>query len=69
VFFLLDHIPQMDLTPFHLYYAQELRGQPPFDVTMMVILLVLNPQGIREGSTPGSSRVTRAGWLGSIWQQ
>ena len=40
VFFLLDLIPQMDLTPFHHYYAQELRGQPPFDVTMMVILLV-----------------------------
>ena len=40
VFFLMDLIPQMDLTPFHQYYAQELRGQPPFDVTMMVILLV-----------------------------
>ena len=33
VFFLLDLVPQMDLTPFHQYYAQELRGQPPFDVT------------------------------------
>jgi transposase len=40
VFFLLDLIPQMDLTPFHQYYARELRGQPPFDVTMMVTLLV-----------------------------
>jgi transposase len=40
VFFLLDLIPQIDLTPFHQYYAQELRGQPPFDVTMMVTLLV-----------------------------
>jgi transposase len=40
VFFLLDLIPQMDLTPFHHYYAVELRGQPPFDVTMMVTLLV-----------------------------
>jgi transposase len=40
VFFLLDLIPQMDLTPFHQYYAVELRGQPPFDVTMMVTLLV-----------------------------
>ncbi len=39
VFFLLDLVPQMDLTPFHQYYAQELRGQPPFDVTMMVTLL------------------------------
>lgn len=40
VFFLLDLIPQIDLTPFHQYYAQELRGQPPFDVTMMVTLMV-----------------------------
>ena len=40
VFFLLDLIPQLDLTPFHRYYARELRGQPPFDVTMMVTLLV-----------------------------
>ena len=40
VFLLLDLIPQIDLTPFHQYYARELRGQPPFDVTMMVTLLV-----------------------------
>jgi transposase len=40
VFFLIDLIPQLDLDPFHKYYAQELRGQPPFDVTMMVTLLV-----------------------------
>ena len=40
VFFLIDLIPQLDLGPFHEYYARELRGQPPFDVTMMVTLLV-----------------------------
>ena len=40
MFFLLDLIPQLDITPFHQYYARELRGQPPFDVTMMVTLLV-----------------------------
>ena len=40
VFFLIDLIPQLDLTPFHEYYARELRGQPPFDVIMMVTLLV-----------------------------
>ena len=40
VFFLLDLIPQLDLTAFHAYYAQEMRGQPPFDVTMMLTLLV-----------------------------
>ncbi len=40
VFFLIDLIPQLNLTPFHQFYAQELRGQPPFDVAMMVTLLV-----------------------------
>jgi transposase len=40
VFFLIDLVPQLDLDPFHEYYARELRGQPPFDVTMMVTLLV-----------------------------
>src|SRR4051812_6059714 len=40
VFFLIDLIPQLDLMPFHRHYARELRGQPPFDVTMMVTLLV-----------------------------
>lgn len=40
VFFLLDLIPQLDLAHFHDHYAHELRGQPPFDVTMMVTLLV-----------------------------
>ncbi len=40
VFFLIDLIPQIHLTPFHQYYARELRGQPPFDGTMMVTLLV-----------------------------
>lgn len=39
VFFLLDTIPRMDLSAFHRHY-EELRGQPPFDVTMMVTLLV-----------------------------
>jgi transposase len=40
VFFLLDLVPQINLTSFHQHYAGELRGQPPFDVTMMVTLLV-----------------------------
>jgi transposase len=50
VFFLIDLIPQLDLTPFHQYYAAELRGQPPFDVTMMVTLLVYAyAVGLRSG--------------------
>lgn len=40
VFFLLDLMGKLDLSAFHQYYAGELRGQPPFDVTMMVTLLV-----------------------------
>jgi transposase len=39
VFFLLDVVPQLDLSAFHRHYAHEMRGQPPFDVTMMVTLL------------------------------
>jgi transposase len=39
VFFLMDIIPTLDLSAFHSYYQGETRGQPPFDVTMMVILL------------------------------
>jgi transposase len=40
VFFVMDVIPDMDLRPFYHYYERELRGQPPFDVRMMVTLLV-----------------------------
>jgi transposase len=40
VFFLLDTVPTLDLSAFHQHYAGELRGQPPFDVTLMVTLLV-----------------------------
>ena len=40
VFFLLDTVPTLDLSAFHLHYAGELRGQPPFDVTLMATLLV-----------------------------
>ena len=40
VFFLLDVIATLDLEPFHRHYSAQMRGQPPFDVTMMVALLV-----------------------------
>ena len=39
VFFLLDLIPQLDLSPFYEYYERELRGAPPYDVQLMVSLL------------------------------
>ena len=40
VFYLLDTVAQLDLAAFHRHYADETWGQPPFDVTMMVTLLV-----------------------------
>ncbi len=40
VFFLLDVIPQLDLDAFYESYELETRGQPPFDPTMLVCLLL-----------------------------
>jgi transposase len=40
VFFLLDTVPQLDLDPFYASYEGETRGQPPFDPTMLVCLLL-----------------------------
>ena len=51
VFFLLDLIPQLDLTPFHQYYAGELRGQP-YDG------LSINPLTMLEAPPDGESAET-----------
>jgi transposase len=40
VFFLLDIVPQLDLDAFYASYEVETRGQPPFDPTMLVCLLL-----------------------------
>jgi transposase len=40
VFFLLDVVPQLDLDAFYASYEVETRGQPPFDPTMLVCLLL-----------------------------
>ena len=40
VFFLLELIPQLDLSAFFSFYATDSRGQPPFSVPMMTTLLV-----------------------------
>ena len=40
VFFLLDRIPQLELSAFYAYYSTDGRGQPPFSVKRMVTLLV-----------------------------
>jgi transposase len=40
VYFLIEAISEMKLTSFSDYYERELRGQPPFDVRMMLTLLV-----------------------------
>ena len=40
VFFLLDIVPQLDLSRFYAYYEDETRGAPPFDPAEMVCLLL-----------------------------
>jgi transposase len=40
VFFLLEAVPNVDLSRFYAYYEEEPRGAPPFDPAMMVCLLL-----------------------------
>jgi transposase len=40
VFFLLDVVPKLDLSPFYAFYEQETRGGPPFEPALMVCLLL-----------------------------
>jgi transposase len=40
VFFLLDVVPKLDLSPIHAGYQDETRGAPPFDPVMMTCLLL-----------------------------
>jgi transposase len=40
VYFLLDTVAALDLTPIFIHYERELRGQPPFHPRMMVALLL-----------------------------
>lgn len=40
VYFLLDTVATLDLTPLFAHYERELRGQPPFHPRMMVTLLL-----------------------------
>jgi hypothetical protein len=40
VYFLLDTVAALDLTPIFAHYERELRGQPPFHPRMMVALLL-----------------------------
>jgi len=40
VFFLIELIPQLDLDPFYAYYQRETRGAPPYDLAMMLTLLI-----------------------------
>jgi transposase len=40
VFFLIDLVPQLGLTPIYAHYERETRGAPPYDVAMMTTLLV-----------------------------
>ena len=40
VYFLLDTVATLDLTPIFAHYERESRGQPPFHPRMMVALLL-----------------------------
>src|SRR3989441_12634766 len=40
VFFLLDTVPQLDVSRFYAPYETETRGAPPFEPAMMVCLLL-----------------------------
>jgi Transposase domain (DUF772) len=40
VYFLLDTVATLDLSPIFAHYDRELRGQPPFHPRMMVALLL-----------------------------
>ncbi len=40
VFFLLDTVPQLDLSRFYAPYEHDTRGTPPYDPAMMVCLLL-----------------------------
>jgi transposase len=40
VFFLLETVAKLDLSPFYAYYEDETRGAPPFDPSMMVTVLL-----------------------------
>src|SRR3954453_12857975 len=40
VYFLLDTVATLDLTPIFAHYERELRGQPPFHPRLMVALLL-----------------------------
>ena len=40
VFFLLDTVPQLELSRFYAPYEHETRGAPPYDPAMMVCLLL-----------------------------
>lgn len=40
VYFLLDTVATLDLSPFFAHYERELRGQPPFHPRMMITLLL-----------------------------
>jgi transposase len=55
VYFLLDTVATIDLTPIFAHYERELRGQPPFHPRMMVALLLY---GYATG-TRSSRRIMR----------
>src|SRR4051794_9738049 len=59
VYFLLDTVATLDLTPIFAHYERELRGQPPFHPRMMVALLLY----CYATGTRSSRRIMRRGHI------
>ena len=60
VYFLLDTVATLDLTPIFAHYEREPRGQPPFHPRMMVALfcIVMPPALVPRGKSCAAVRLT-----------
>ena len=63
VFFLLDLVPQLDLSAFYAFYSQDRRGQPPFCVQMMVQLGNLSTDGTKIEANASRHKAMSYGYM------
>ena len=62
VFFLLDTVPQLELSRFYAPYEHDTRGAPPYDPAMMVCLLLYGRyQAIMPFSAADASMIQMLG--------
>ena len=62
VFFLLELIPQLDLSAFYSFYSTDPRGQPPFSVPMMTTFFSPLPRlrnCLKTSAVPARHRLSR----------